>query len=485
MGEALIDRPPGGVRRGWLARRFQRGQPDNLATWQLMAYGLPALPLQAMIAPISLFLAPFFTGHYGITLSSWALIVGLGSIADVVANPIIGIVCDRLPSRWGRRRHWVVAATPSLMLACALLFTPQYFTSKPTFWYVLVGMMLFNISSAMQNLNISAWGGELSGRYAERSRIQGWRAAMGSISRLMAFGIPAAMEFFTPHATLGDKLQVLMWTAIVLMPLSILIAVVSVPEQPADDLPVVSTRPSFTIGEFFSTLRRMVTNKYLGWILLVDVLQAGPFAVKSALFIFYVSFIMKAPGVSSTLLLFVYSAAVLSMPIWLWVAKGREKHRILAISVLLYGASQASMLFWGPNQMVFFICAIAFHGAMNAGPSFLMQSIMADIVDSDTVLSGKPQTGAFFAVLESTTKLMPSLMVMAIFPLLQALHFDPHGLHNTPQSLNALRITFALAPTIPILLASLLLWNFPLGSKRQGELRAQIEALRASRRTPT
>ncbi|WP_257817155.1 MFS transporter [Phenylobacterium sp. J367] len=283
---------------------------------------------------------------------------------------------------------------------------PQIVTSKPTFWYVLLATILFNLATSVQQLNVISWGGELSTRYAERTRIMGWRAGFAALAKLMAFGIPAAMEWLIPHASIGDKLQALMWTVIVLLPFTTVVAVMAVPEKPADANPAAAA-PKFTLGDLWLTLGRMVSNKYLGRILLVELLQAGPTAVKGALFVFYVSYIMKAPGFTATLLLFVYGATLLSTPIWMRLAKGREKHRLLAISVLLYGCSQASMMFWGPDQLVFFIIAIAMNGVMNAGPNFLMHSIMVDVVDSDTVLTGKQQTGAFFAVLETTTKAAP------------------------------------------------------------------------------
>ncbi|MDB5425412.1 MAG: melB [Phenylobacterium sp.] len=480
MVEAAIEKPALSAERGFFSRVFRRGDPEHLSPGQLIAYGLPALPLQAMTAPLGIFLAPFYTGQHGISLTTWALILGITRIVDITTDPIVGMICDRLPSRWGRRRHWIAIAVPLVMAGCALLFTPQYFVEKPTFWYLLLAMLLFYFATTLQNLNTAAWGGELSERYAERTRILGWRAGIGAVARLAAFGIPAAMEWLIPGATTGDKLEALMWTAVILMPLTTLVAIMAVPEKPAEVI-AVKDRRSFTPREILATLKTMVTNKYLGWLLLVDVLQAGPTAVKGALFVFYVTYIMKAPGLSATLLLAVYGATVISTPIWMRLAKGREKHRLLAIAVLLYGCSQASMLFWGPNQLFFFICAIAINGAMNAGPAFLMQSIMADVVDSDTVRTGKPPTGAFFAVLETTTKAAPALVVVAVFPLLQHWGFDPTGKHNTAASLEAMRLTFALAPTIPVLLAGLLLWNFPLGSKKQAELRAEIDAMRARR----
>jgi GPH family glycoside/pentoside/hexuronide:cation symporter len=451
----------------------------RLSSWQLFSFGLPNFTTQAAIVPIGMLLAPFFTGDLGVTLTTWALIAGLARIVDIATDPLVGVICDRLPSRWGRRRHWVVISTPFVMIGCAMLFTPEYFTRTPTFWYVMIATLLFNFATTVQGLNHAAWGGELSTNYAERTRIMGWRSGIGAIARFLAFGIPATMEWVVPSASTGDKLEVLMWALIILMPITTLIAVTTVPERPMDA--TTDHRQRFSLREIGTTIKHMFTNKYLGWILLVDVLQAGPTSIKAALFVFYVSYIMGAPGLVSTLLLAVFASSVITTPLWMKIAKGREKHRLLAVSVFLYGCSQATMLFWGPNELFFFACAIVVNGAMNAGPAFLMQSIMADVVDYGTAKNGTQQTGTYFAVLETTAKLAPALALMLIFPMLQGVGFDPTGKANTPEALDAIRITFALAPTIPVLLASFLLWNFPLGSVQQAELRALIEARKLER----
>ncbi|WP_257817154.1 MFS transporter [Phenylobacterium sp. J367] len=112
MAEVAIDKPQIRTPRGRVAEFFRRGDPENLSPGQLAAYGLPTIPLQAMLAPMGIFLAPFYTGELGITLTTWAIILGVTRIVDIVLDPLVGIVSDRLPSRWGRRRHWVVGATP-------------------------------------------------------------------------------------------------------------------------------------------------------------------------------------------------------------------------------------------------------------------------------------------------------------------------------------------------------------------------------------
>src|SRR5690606_4799847 len=131
------------------------------------------------------------TGELGLTLGQWTLIVLVSRVFDMAVDPVIGVLCDRVATRWGRRRHWLVIGAPIMMLACVMLFIPQVFTSQMTVPYAMIAMCLMQAGVTIFGLNHQAWAAELSDDYHERSRIMGWRALLGGIAPLLAFGIPA------------------------------------------------------------------------------------------------------------------------------------------------------------------------------------------------------------------------------------------------------------------------------------------------------
>ncbi len=483
MVDAALDKPGRAAKAGGRVRRAH-GDNDRLSSWQLFAFGLPAVPLAAMMTPMLMFLGPFYTGEMGITLTQWALLLGVTRVLDIVTDPLVGIVCDRLPSRWGRRRHWIVICSAPLMLGCALLFTPGYFTRHVTFAYLLFAYIMFTLAQTAKTLNSTAWGGELANGYAERTRIMGWRGLLANIAKLAAYGIPTAVEWLTPDASIGQRLEALMWFAVIATPVAVLISVISVPERAVEEDLSGAGKPKITAGEIASTLKAMVTNSYFRKVVAIQILQAAPMAIKQALFVFYIAYVMHAKAVTATLLLGISAAATLATPLWMRLARSREKHRILAVAILFYGCLQISWLFWGPSLMPLFVICVCLIGATDGGSSFLLQSMMADVVDSDTAKSGRQQTGAFFAVMETATKLAPALATLALFPVLQAVGFDPTGKHTTPESLVWMRVMVSVGPAVPILFSAYLLWTFPLGSKRHGELRAEIEAQRAASNLP-
>ena len=104
-----------------------------------------------------------------------------------------------------------------------------------------------------------------------------------------------------------------------------------------------------------------------------------------------------------------------------------------------------------------------------SGP-FLLRSIMADVTDHDNLESGTQRTGLYYSLLTMTNKIGSALGVGMVYPILDWIGFAP-GVENTTGTIEALKYIFICVP-IPIsLLAAFLIWNFPLDSTRQKELR--------------
>ena len=446
--------------------------PDRLPAWQLVMLGLPTVPLYAVVLPVSFFLPAYMTGELGISLSAWAGIAIASRIIDMVLDPVAGVVCDRLPSRWGRRRHWLVIAAPALMLACAMLFMPRYFTQHVTVVYAFGGLTMLNLAQAVFSLNSYAWGAELSEDYDERSRIMGWRLGVAGLAPLLALGVPALIERMSPQATTGDKLYWVAVVFLVLMPLSLFLAAALVGERPNR----LAVKPKAERMSFAQSWAAIVTNKMMLRLIAIEVMGLLPFAISSAVNVFYVTFVLRAPGVTATTLLFAFAGGLASMPVWMRLAQTFEKHRLLMIAYLCAPLAVIPQAFLGPGDVVPYIFIVAITGVFTSGPAFILRAMIADVVDTDVLETGEQRTGTFYAIVAMTQKLIPTVAVALAFPFLQLMGFDPASKTNTPEAINSLRLVFGLFPPIPLLLTALLLWKFPLGRAQHAELRAAIAA---------
>jgi glycoside/pentoside/hexuronide:cation symporter, GPH family len=351
-----------------------------------------------------------------------------------------------------------------------MLFIPQFFVRHATVGYVLVAMCLMQTAQSFFGLNLQAWGAELTEDYHERTRVVGWRTIAASLASPIALAIGATVEQTARNPTNGQKLFYIALPVLVLMPVLNLLALTQVPERP----PRVRAKAKHEQMSLRKSWMLLITNKNMLRLLVIDVFSAMPFSIFSAVNFFYVKYVLQAPRMQSLILLAGLTASFLSTPVWLAVARRFEKHKVIAFAAVLSAALTSVLIVFGRGDVIPYAIASSVLGFAAGAPLFLLQSIVADVVDSDTLATGEERTGTFYALTQLTMKFAPALGVMAAFPFLQWVGFDFTGKHNTPQSIAWLKYVYVLFPPIPLLITAWLAYTFPLGKKQQEELRDQI-----------
>ena len=92
---------------------------------RMMLYGLVNLPTSIVGLPIALYIPAFYSQSLGLSLAAVGALIALSRLSDVVTDPLIGVASDRLRSRFGRRKPWMVLGMPLKILALWMLFVPS------------------------------------------------------------------------------------------------------------------------------------------------------------------------------------------------------------------------------------------------------------------------------------------------------------------------------------------------------------------------
>ena len=207
--------------------RVSKGRVTRL---QIGAFGLPSIPISALGLPIVVYLPPFYGHDMGLSLTVVGTVFMMARFWDVFTDPVLGMVSDRFPSRWGRRRHWIVIAAPLLMLSAYMLFMPE----PPVTWMYLAGWMFFlYIGWTLITISHMSWGAELSTDYDERSTIQGVREFLLIFGMFTVLALPAIIENTTNGAGGPEKVAAMGWFIIILLPITVGLAVWFAPEYPS------------------------------------------------------------------------------------------------------------------------------------------------------------------------------------------------------------------------------------------------------------
>jgi MFS family permease len=61
---------------------------------------------------MALLVPSFYADELGMPLAGVGAAIAASRLLDVVTDPLIGSLSDRLPTRWGRRKPWMTLAAP-------------------------------------------------------------------------------------------------------------------------------------------------------------------------------------------------------------------------------------------------------------------------------------------------------------------------------------------------------------------------------------
>ena len=431
----------------------------NLTKKSIAAFASPGIPLSALGLPLLVYLPPFYAEEMGLGLSLVGTIFMITRLWDVFTDPVLGVISDRVTTPLGRRRHWIILSVPILMICVYKVFMPE---AQITGNYLLFWMLLLYVGWTLLTISHMSWGAELSSEYYERARIQGWREFALVFGMLAVLILPTILEQ-TGSADSATKVAAMGWFTIVLLPITVAIAVTNVKERPV---------AAYCQLNLFKSTSVLLKKKLLIRVLLADLMIGLVPGIAGSIYIFFVTNVMELGQWSSLMLLLYFVGSFCGIPVWIRLSYKLEKHKTFCVAKI-YSCVIACFLLVQPGNLWLYTLVNILWGIESGSGPFLLRSIMADVTDHDNLESGTQRTGLYYSLLTMTNKIGSALGVGMIYPILDWIGFVPGG-ENTAGTVEALKYIFVCVP-IPIsLLAAFFIWNFPLDSTRQKELRRRL-----------
>lgn len=433
----------------------------KLTPLRLLAFASPAAPIAAMGLPIAVYLPPFYATEMGLGLATVGWVFMLARFWDVFTDPVLGLLSDKYRTRWGRRRHWIVASLPVMLVATYMLFIP---TAPVTATYLLMWMVILYIGWTLLTLSHMSWGAELTPDYNERSLVQGWREGSLILGMLLVLITPAVIDYIGPEDVGTARVAAMGWFVIILLPIAVLAAVTLVGER---DVPEPKHVP------FREAIGVLLRNSPLRRLLAADLANGIGSGTMAALFIFVAADVLQMGAWSSAILLAYFAAGVIFVPLMIKLSYIFGKHQTLAASAVLNGLGLPLIYIVGPGDVLMMVIFTAMFGINLGAGSFLLRSVMADVADHDEVETGNQRTGLFFSLLTMTGKVGAALAVGVTYYLIDTFGFVPRG-DNTQAALDGVRATFVWLPTLMYFAVGAIMWTFPLDEAQQRENRRRI-----------
>lgn len=165
-------------------------KPTKLPVWLKLVYGSGDFGPASIGMMRSLFFVIYLTDTVGLDpqLASLGAMVGL--VWDAINDPLVGMLSDRVQTRWGRRRPFLLFFSIPFGVISALLWAaPNWESDLALIVYVTAAFMLVDTLGTLLSVPYLSLIPDLTSDYDERTSLAGFKTAfqlVGSLSVVIA-----------------------------------------------------------------------------------------------------------------------------------------------------------------------------------------------------------------------------------------------------------------------------------------------------------
>ena len=382
---------------------MDRDTAERLPVSLLLSYALPGAGTGFLFALMLVVYLNYATEVLGLGASVVGAVFFAARVWDAVCDPLAGYWSDRTRSRLGRRKSWLLASCPALLVfALAAWAPPPSLSGNAPVTWIAVAVFGFYTAYTLFEVPHMALGAELTQHRRDRVRVFAARQLVRTVGLFAAFGLGAAL--LEDLTTARDRLSLLAGSAGVLTALSILWTIAALPRERADYAgrgPAGSWRAAHDVW-------RNRDARVLLFVYGIEQLGIGGIGV---LVPFVVRHVLREPDLIAEMLLCYTMPALFSVPIWMWLGERFDKRTLWMRAMALSGIGFGMLLFLGEGTIGLMIASSLVAGLASGCAPTLGQALKADVIDRDELATGERKEGAYFAAWSLVSKLASGIMV--------------------------------------------------------------------------
>ncbi|MCY7336355.1 MAG: MFS transporter [Chamaesiphon sp.] len=356
--------------------------------------------------------------YLDVALIGW-LLTG-GRFWDAVITPIVGHLSDTIKTPWGRRRPFLMFATPVMLISLILLWIPPSASLGSTNAIYFFGVTIaFYTSFHLVGIPYDSSLPEMGGTASERVSLSMWKNIFGTLGVLIGAVIVAPL--FTSVGALGMSLVVATLGLI-----SVLLTLTVLRETPVRSLQPMTLRSSLRVtmrnGQF---LRLCLSNLMV---------QTGYAMLLANLPYFVTLVVARSTAAVSVFQGIVVIVMMVSAPFWNWLAH-RYPHRRLLKAVTWGLAVTIGMNFFigifpRVDNTIAAAIALASLAPFLGGYFILIYAMMGSVVDDDELVTHQRREAFHYGTFSLSTGIgmsLSSLIVPQIFKVYGYTATNPLG----------------------------------------------------------
>jgi len=467
---------------------------SKLPFWLKLLYGSGDWGIASIGMLRSIFYAIYLTDVVGIEprLASIGALVGI--VWDAINDPIIGTLSDRMKSKLGRRRPFLLWFAFPFGLSFVMLWSaPNWDTQVGLMIYVTLAFMLSDTLLTLVAVPYLSLTPELTQDYDERTSLSSFRTVFQLLSAITVV-VTAPMIVDAVILGGGSQQQGFLMAGAVFgalgsLPLFFIGLFVrerfASEEQAQEELPFRETmrlawqnvpfRYAAGIYMFNWSAVDMIIISFpfflLYWVAQGDLLaKINIFGVDLALESAFFGILMLV--------------CVIFVPFWLWFAKRYNKIQAYIVGMSIWIVVQAMIFTVQPGNTPWLLTLAALAGIGVSAAYILPDSILPDVIEWDELRTGRRQEGIYYGIRTLIRKLTGAGV---IFITLQVLGWSgyqapPDNVIQFTQpdsALLAIRLMVSFIGVVILFGTIIIAWSYPLSREKYTRIQRLLKEKRA------
>jgi len=460
----------------------------HLSTFTKIIYGSGDLGIASWGTLRQIFYAIFLTDVVGLhpRIASFAALIGV--IWDAINDPLVGFISDRVESRWGRRRPFLLFFSVPFGLAFLLMWWAPPWENQ----YILAAhiTLAYIISDTLQTLIAVPFftlTPEMTPDYDERTELTTYRMFFNLVASLLLVVSAPMIRNAAIEAGYSLKQSYLLIAALFgglgMLPfIPIFFVVRERHPKPA--------QKSLTVKEIFKTAWDNIPLRFATSLYMLNWMTVELVALMLPYFITYwvaegnltaeLDLFGMSVSLESVILGVMFITAILALPFWNWFSTKTSKRKAYIYGMTFWMFVQLLIIIIQPGQINFILFLTVMAGISISTAHVLPEAIFPDVIEWEELRTRRRNEGVYYGTKNFLRKMSGGA---AIFIALQVLGIFGYKnptpgaavFQQSESAVQAIRILTGPIGSVLLFSSVIIAWFYPITREKHSRIRALLE----------
>jgi GPH family glycoside/pentoside/hexuronide:cation symporter len=432
-----------------------------------LAYGVGDIGFSLTDTTLGVLFLIFLLDVVGLEPAKAALAIFIGKSWDYINDPIVGYFADRVRTRWGRRRPFLLFGFIPFGISFMMMwYRPPFDGQWALMAYYAFAYFVFDAMVTLVSMPYMALTPELTQDYDERTSLTSYRMTFSLIGGLVAFVVPLMIIGKLEPANVNRVLAMgVIFGTVSALPLLITFFGTREKEEYA-------SQPQPGLREQFRAVR---SNRPFWFAAGVFLFTWAAIEIIQTMLLLFLKYRMGLEGESDIVAGAVFITAIIVLPFWVWIAGKTDKRRSYIYGMFFFITVMVTLGFLNPSLGFTAVLALAcFAGVGVSAVHVLTWAMIPDAVEVDELQSGARHEGMFYALVTLFRKMASSISIPMTALVLGWSGYISNSAQQPESAVWAIRILIGPVASIFLLGGILFARFYPLTREVHSETREQI-----------